>query len=152
MTHYVLCYAHPSFDHGGLLLIEKRKPVWQSGKWNFPGGKIESGESISLAAIRELREETNVVTRSPVLKGSMFWPEAVVYVLDCPFDPFTNQFETMTDEEVRFAATSEALHYDLVQPIRLLIPMLISGLKGWRLYGVPGMDHVFSMNLEQCRV
>lgn len=65
MTHYVLCYAHPSFDHGGLLPIEKRKPVWQSGKWNFPGGKIESGESISLAAIRELREETNVVTRSP---------------------------------------------------------------------------------------
>lgn len=92
MTHYVLCYAHPNADKSGLLLIEKRKSVWQAGSWNFPGGKIEGGESISQAATRALREESNVEVRSPVLMGSMYWPEAIVHVLDCPFDPFTNRF------------------------------------------------------------
>ena len=38
---------------GKVLLVRKK-----NGKWNFPGGAIESGETAIEAAARELREET----------------------------------------------------------------------------------------------
>ncbi|QHB28855.1 NUDIX hydrolase [Pseudomonas monteilii] len=40
---------------GRVLLVRKK-----GGKWNFPGGAIESGETPIAAAARELREETSI--------------------------------------------------------------------------------------------
>ena len=40
----------------GRVLLVRRK----NGKWNFPGGAIESGETPEAAAVRELEEETAI--------------------------------------------------------------------------------------------
>lgn len=45
---YLLCQRPLSKRHGGL--------------WEFPGGKMEAGESVSDAVSRELREELSVET------------------------------------------------------------------------------------------
>lgn len=43
---------------GGLILAAKRGPQMSlSGFWEFPGGKIENGESPKAALLRELKEE-----------------------------------------------------------------------------------------------
>ena len=43
------------------LLIAKRPPhVTMPGFWEFPGGKIESGESFQEALFRELDEEVGI--------------------------------------------------------------------------------------------
>ncbi|WP_346895162.1 NUDIX hydrolase [uncultured Roseibium sp.] len=42
-----------------VLLVRRANPP-DAGRWGFPGGKIEQGETIKDAAIRELLEETGV--------------------------------------------------------------------------------------------
>lgn len=42
-----------------VLLIRRGTPPRQ-GEWSLPGGRIEPGEAVTAAALRELREETGV--------------------------------------------------------------------------------------------
>lgn len=42
-----------------VLLIRRGRPPRQ-GEWSIPGGKVEWGEPLAVAALRELREETGV--------------------------------------------------------------------------------------------
>ena len=44
-----------------VLQLERAPGQYLEGTWQFPGGKLEEGESAVDAAVRELREETGLV-------------------------------------------------------------------------------------------
>lgn len=46
--------------NGQILLGQRRKGDRHSLKWEFPGGKVEVGESPQQALVRELREELQI--------------------------------------------------------------------------------------------
>lgn len=54
-----------AIQDGQVLLLQKPRRGW----YVAPGGKMESGESIYDAAVREFQEETNVTPKSVHLKG-----------------------------------------------------------------------------------
>lgn len=48
-------------EQGERVLIARRpQHLHQGGKWEFPGGKVEAGETVAEALIRELREEVDI--------------------------------------------------------------------------------------------
>ncbi|MCD0485803.1 (deoxy)nucleoside triphosphate pyrophosphohydrolase [Streptacidiphilus sp. ASG 303] len=60
--------------HRGRVLAARRSaPAEVAGRWEFPGGKVESGETVEQALARELREELGVEARALApLSGE--WP------------------------------------------------------------------------------
>ena len=56
-TRIVLGYL----ERDGAVLVSRRPSgVHQAGCWEFPGGKVEAGESLNDALRRELREELGI--------------------------------------------------------------------------------------------
>jgi len=47
-------------DEGRFLIGQRPPGVALAGLWEFPGGKIEAGESPEAAAVRECHEETGI--------------------------------------------------------------------------------------------
>jgi 8-oxo-dGTP diphosphatase len=46
--------------HGNILIAQRAASAHQGGFWEFPGGKLDAGESPVAALIRELKEELDI--------------------------------------------------------------------------------------------
>ena len=65
---------------GQFLLTQRPRGKPMSGYWEFPGGKLESGESVLAALVREFREELGIeVTDAvPWVQRVYAYPHATV--------------------------------------------------------------------------
>jgi 8-oxo-dGTP diphosphatase len=63
-------------DRRQVLLIHRNQRLNDphSGKYNGLGGKLEPNEDIVAGMCRELREEANIITTAPILRGTISWP------------------------------------------------------------------------------
>ena len=57
---------------GRVLLAQRPEGKALAGLWEFPGGKVEPGESPEETVVRELQEELGIVTRIPCLAPLTF--------------------------------------------------------------------------------
>lgn len=72
-TAILLVVACALIDADGRVLIAQRpQGKALAGLWEFPGGKIEPGETPEQALVRELREELGIVTKEPCLAPLTF--------------------------------------------------------------------------------
>ena len=57
----VLVVVLRPIGHETKMLIVQRRQQPNAGRWGFPGGVLELGETVAQGAMRELREETGIV-------------------------------------------------------------------------------------------
>lgn len=63
-------------DRDGRVLVQQRPPGTQmAGLWEFPGGKVEPGETPETALVRELHEELGIVVDHSCLAPAAFASE-----------------------------------------------------------------------------
>lgn len=56
----VACVGALVHDADGRLLLIERGSEPHRGRWTLPGGRVEAGESLEQAVVREIREETGL--------------------------------------------------------------------------------------------
>lgn len=72
-SRIVLVSAVALFDRDGRVLLAQRpEGKAMAGLWEFPGGKIEEGESPEAALVRELKEELGIITAPSCLAPLTF--------------------------------------------------------------------------------
>lgn len=69
----LLVVAAALFDAEGRILLAQRPPGKQfAGLWEFPGGKLEDGETPEAALVRELAEELSITVNQSELEPLTF--------------------------------------------------------------------------------
>lgn len=142
MTAYVIVHvaqrrpvvSHPVLIHQfDLVMVRKKRPDWQAGKLNLPGGHIEEGEAPVQAGARELFEETGLLVKHMPEMGAIYAGDHVIHVFQAC--GVTGQLETKTDEPVEQIPFYELpTRDDLVeQNIVIMHALITNGLRGWGL-------------------
>jgi 8-oxo-dGTP diphosphatase len=73
VTSSLLVASAALVDRDGRLLVQQRPPHKPfGGLWEFPGGKVEAGETPEIALIRELKEELGIDVQEACLAPAAF--------------------------------------------------------------------------------
>lgn len=121
--------------NAGCLLVVKRGMPPEAGRWSLPGGKVEAGETIRQAVVRELREETGLDGTCGDLVG---WVERIA--TDTHFVVLDFVVEVEGVEAIPGDDAAEVAWVELGEVGGL---DLVSGLEAFlREHGViPGVEH-----------
>lgn len=91
---------------GNEVLVQRRRPEHGWPGVTFPGGHVESGESITQSVIREVFEETGLTVARPRLCGIKDWIEDdggryIVFLYKC--SEFSGELKSSEEGEVFWA-------------------------------------------------
>jgi 8-oxo-dGTP diphosphatase len=107
----LLVVAGIAHDRGRFLLMRRKAGLIQEGKWEFPGGKVDVGENLSLALQREIKEELNIGcwVGGPIGVGHFYDGIVVGYNIELEARP-----EKSNDhDKIEWVPSAELLSYPL---------------------------------------
>lgn len=121
-------------DDSKVVLIKKKKPLWQRDRYNGVGGKVEKfDKTLEDAMVREFCEETGVLTKAKdwqrfvKISGENShsnkdpW-EVMFFRL---FDLDLREPKTTTAEEIAIVSVSELPYWETLPNLRWLIPLAL---------------------------
>lgn len=97
-----------------ILIAKRPREKHQGGLWEFPGGKLEAGESPFSALSRELKEEVGIDIHSAdsFLKIYHHYPDKSVFLDIYSIEKFSGQARGQEGQIVKWIAKDELYTYD----------------------------------------
>jgi len=113
---------------GRVLAARRTTPAAAAGRWEFPGGKVEDGESPEAALVREIAEELGVdVVVRRWLAGTA--PIGTAYELSVAVAEIVNgDPQPVEHDRVRWLTADELDDVDWLEPDRPFLPELSQAL------------------------
>lgn len=112
----------------GKICLAKRplgKPF--AGLWEFPGGKVEAGESVFQALVRELDEELGILPlqSTPLIKIEHSYPELSVLLDVHTIEQFEGEAQGRERQELRWIQRSELHNFEFPAANKAIVEALI---------------------------
>jgi 8-oxo-dGTP diphosphatase len=128
MQHPLIVTAGIIRRNDTILITRRPDDSRQAGKWEFPGGKLEPGESPSTGLARELAEELDLPVRVDGIFDVIYhrydWGTILLLVYECT--PLADQIRNLQVAEHRFVPAASLLEFDLLEADRPLVQRLIA--------------------------
>lgn len=102
---------------GRILVGQRRKSDSHGLKWEFPGGKVERGESPSAALARELEEELGIqahVGREIVRYSHEYPKRATILLIFHRVTQFSGEPQSLAFERIVWEEPERLPHYDFL--------------------------------------
>ena len=99
------------------VLIGRRKPgLRHAGKWEFPGGKVEPGETPRVCLKREMREELNIrVKIGAAFSENIFtYSQGEVHLMAFWADWIDGEIQTVAHDRIAWVLPTNLSTYDLL--------------------------------------
>jgi 8-oxo-dGTP diphosphatase len=114
----ILVVAAALFDPAGRVLIAQRpagKPL--AGRWEFPGGKVDAGESEHGALARELREElgVEVIAARPFMRLNHAYEEREVELSLWIVERFAGEPRSLDAQALKWVAPARLAAEDILE-------------------------------------
>ncbi len=108
---------------GQILLSRRREGTHLAGLWEFPGGKLEAGESLAAALRREINEELGVeiLTHRPLIQISHSYPEKEVFLDVHLVEAWRGTADGMEGQQIAWVAAEELDDYHLPSADRPIV-------------------------------
>ena len=113
MMNLIQVAAAVIYRDNQVLIAQRPSDKHKGGYWEFPGGKIEEGESDLSALARELKEEINIqVTQAKHFKDIQFdYPEKSVLLKFFLVTDFSGEAKGLEGQPVNWVAVDELKGY-----------------------------------------
>jgi 8-oxo-dGTP diphosphatase len=115
-------------EKDGKILIARRKEGDQlEGRWEFPGGKLEPGETPEEGLKRELREEFGIETAigEPVGSSSFAYPHLTIELLAYRATVLSGAIKVRDHDEIRWVLPEDLPRHDFCEADRPIVRKLL---------------------------
>lgn len=127
MKPAILVVAAALYGRDGRILIAQRPPgKHMAGRWEFPGGKVDTGESEAEALSRELREELGIeVTDSrPFMRLAHSYSDRDVELSMWIVESFTGEPKSLDGQALKWVEPSRLGQEDILEADRPFVEAL----------------------------
>lgn len=99
---------------GEILIAKRDKSAHQGGLWEFPGGKLESGETAEAALVRELQEELGITATalSPLIQIRHDYTDKSVLLDVWRVSDFDGEAHGKEGQPIRWVSQSDLNRYE----------------------------------------
>ena len=111
---------------GKILIAQRRKGSALGGRWEFPGGKIEPGETAEACLKRELKEEFDIECEVGkfIIASRFRYCLVPIELLAYRVSHLSGEFKIREHEEIRWVSPSELGSFDFMPADKPIVRLL----------------------------
>ncbi len=114
------------YKNNKFLIAQRNLKKAQGGLWEFPGGKVEKGESYENALVREIKEEFNANIEVDKYIGEKIhhYPEKDIRLLFYKAKMLSEKIELLEHEDYKWIAKEEKDNFEFAEADKAVFDLI----------------------------